>query len=302
MSSRARSPPRRVDSLRKPKPNFLKGEEIVTDESKATESGNGRDKKAWVIARTGDAFRVYAPGSPGDVHVVRTSGIPTCTCREYNAPGRGERVPCIHIKVVLAAQGGRFAPHPVAISPVISAPEPSAPERKASAPSDEPARHMLLKRSVSPDGRIDSLSVEFSLPVAKLSAPDIKASAERALVIQSAIVEGFRGKRETQTHNSPAPEAEQPADGTLYACIQGVRAMDTKWGRRLYLAFLVNGEHLRLFGTQKRIGDVLGFAGFPEYSPQVSEGLELDLPCRVIVEPTPDGRFMNVRRVFPAKN
>lgn len=275
----------------------------MTDESKATESGNGRDKKAWVIARMGDGFRVYAPGSPGDVHTVRLNGIPTCTCREYNAPGRGERVPCIHIKVVLAAQGGRFALPPVAaISPATPAPEPSAPERRASAPSDDAERHMLLKRSVSPDGRIDSLSVEFSLPVAKLSTSDIKASAFRALALQSEIVEGFLGKRETQTHNSPTPEAEQSADGTLYACIKGVRAMETKWGRRLYLAFLMNGEHLRLFGTPKRIGDVLGFAGFPEYSTQVSEGLELDLPCRVVVEPTPDGRFMNVRRVFPAKN
>jgi len=161
---------------------------------------------------------------------------------------------------------------------------------------------MLLKRSVSPDGRIDSLSVEFSLPVAKLSTSDITASAARALALQSEIVEGFLGKRETQTHTNPAPESEQPGDGTLYACIKGVRAMDTKWGRRLYLAFLVNGENLRLFGTPKRIGEVLGFAGFPEYSQQVAEGLELDLPCRVVVEPSPDGRFMNVRRVFPARN
>lgn len=299
MSSRARSPPRRVDSLYKPKRNFLKGEKIVTDESKATESGNGRDKKAWVIARTGDAFRVYAPANPGDVHTVRLNGIPTCTCREYNAPGRGGRVPCIHISVVLAAQGGRFAPQPIAISPAISASEPSAPERRASVPSDDAASKMLLKRSVSPDGRIDSLSVEFSLPVAKLSAADIKASAQRALLIQTAIVEGFRGKRETQENQAPEPEAP---DGTLYACIKGVRAMDTKWGRRLYLEFLVNGEHLRLFGSHRKIGEVLGFAGFPEFARQITEGLELDLPCRVIVEPTPDGRYMNVRRVFPAKN
>src|SRR5713226_804904 len=145
----------------------------------------------------GDAFRVYAPASPGDVQTVRMNGIPTCTCREYNAPGRGERVPCIHISVVLAAQGGRFAPQPTAaIPPATPAPEPSAPERKASAPSDDAARQMLLKRSVSPDGRIDSLSVEFSLPVAKLSTSDIKASAVRALALQSEIVEGFLGKRE----------------------------------------------------------------------------------------------------------
>lgn len=272
----------------------------MTDQSKGTESGNGRDKKAWVVARTGDGFRVYAPGSPGDVQTVRTNGgIPTCTCREYNAPGRGERAPCIHISVVLAAHGGKFALPPVAIPPAISAPKAGAPERVVSALLDDAARHMLLKRSVSPDGRIDSLSVEFSLPVAKLSTSDIKASASKALALQSEIVESFLGKKEPRSN--PTQAAEQ-SDDTLHATIKGVRAMDTKWGRRLYLAFLVNGEHLRLFGTPKRVGDVLSFAGFPEYSSRVAEGLELDLPCRVIVEPSTDGRFMNVRRVFPANN
>jgi hypothetical protein len=272
----------------------------VTDKLDATESGNGHDKTSWVIARLGDAFRVYAPGKPTEVHTVRTNGIPTCTCREYNSPGRGERVPCTHISVVLAAHGGRFAPQAVpAISPVTRAPEGDAPERRGTVPSEDATRQMLLKRSVSPDGRIDSLSVEFSLPVAKLSTSDIKASASRALALQSEIVEGFLGKRESCT--SQVPEAEQP-DGTLYACIKGVRAMETRWGRRLYLTFLVNNEHLRLFGSPKRLGEILGFAGFPEYSGRITEGLELDLPCTVIVEPTPDGRYMNVRRVFPAKS
>jgi hypothetical protein len=158
---------------------------------------------------------------------------------------------------------------------------------------------MLLKRSVSPDGRIDSLSVEFALPVAKLSTSDIKASAFRALALQSEIVEGFLGKR--GNGNGPVPDAEPP-EPTLYAAIKGVRAMDTKWGRRLYLAFSVNGEHLRLFGSRKRLGEVLTLAGFPEYSRQITEDLELDLPCRVIVGPSPDGRYMNVQRVFPAKS
>ncbi len=274
----------------------------MTDQPGSTESGNGngRDKKAWVVARNGDAFKVYAPGSPGDVHTVRLNGIPTCTCREYNAPGRGERVPCIHISVVLAAQGGRFAPQPVAaISPATRIPIEHAPERKGNDSSEDTTRQMLLKRSVSPDGRIDSLSVEFSLPVAKLSTSDIKASASRALALQSEIVEGFLGNKGKGNGHATEPE---PSDGTVYACITGVRAMDTKWGRRLFLTFNANGELLKLFGTPRRLGEILGFAGFPEYSQRIAEGLDLDLPCRVLVEPTADGRYMNIRRVIPAKN
>jgi len=295
----ARSPPRDAQShysLNKKK----KGEQTVTDQPQDTESGNGRDKKAWIIARTGDGFRVYTPGNLGDVHTVRTNGIPTCTCREYNAPGRGERAPCIHISVVLAAQGGRFAPQAIpAISPATRVTKADNPERGGSVPSEDTTRQMLLKRSVSPDGRIDSLSVEFSLPVAKLSTSDIKASASRALALQSEIVESFLGSK--GNGNGQSHETEHD-DGTIYARITGVDAMDTKWGRRLYLTFAVNNERLRLFGSPRRLGEILTFAGFPEHSRQITEGLELDLPCRVIVEPTPDGRYMNVRRVFPAKS
>jgi hypothetical protein len=157
---------------------------------------------------------------------------------------------------------------------------------------------MLLKRSVSPDGRIDSLSVEFSLPVAKLSTADIKASASKALALQSEIVESFLGKR--GNGRDPSPEVEK-ADETLYARIRGVEAMDTKWGRRFFLAFAVNNERMRLFGSPRRLGEILTIAGFPEYSRRIVEGMEFDLPCRVIVEPSNDGRYMNVRRVFPAK-
>lgn len=279
----------------------------MADITLPTEPGNGRDKSTtFVIVRSGDAFRVYAPGSPGDIHIVRTNGIPSCTCRENNAPGRAERVPCIHISAVLAAQGGKFAPQAAAaISPAMRAPEENAPERRERASSEDASKHMLLKRSVSPDGRIDSLSVEFSLPVAKLSTSDIKASADKALALQSEIVGSFLGNKGNTNEHAPKQEPKQdpqsePPNGSIYAEIKGVRAMDTKWGRRLYLSFFVNGEHMRLFGSHKRLGDVLGFAGFPEYSRQIAEGLELDLPCRVIVEPSTDGRFMNVRRVFPA--
>jgi hypothetical protein len=158
---------------------------------------------------------------------------------------------------------------------------------------------MLLKRSISPDGRIDSLSVEFSLPVAKLSTADIKASASKALALQSEIVESFLGKRENGRDPSTEPDK---ADETLYARIRGVEAMDTKWGRRFFLTFAVNNERMRLFGSPRRLGEILTIAGFPEYSRRITEGMEFDLPCRVIVEPSNDGRYMNVRRVFPAKS
>jgi len=47
---------------------------------------------------------------------------------------------------------------------------------------------MLIKRSVSPDGRIDSVSVEFSMPVADISNGEIKDKALKTLQLQKEIV------------------------------------------------------------------------------------------------------------------
>lgn len=265
--------------------------------SDVSNSGNGHDKKTWVIARMGDAFKVYSPTDPADIQTVRTTGIPSCTCADFNREGKL----CIHIEVVLAARGGRLAPAPIVIPPATPDTRGSGPERGTSPSAEESGSQMLLKRSVSPDGRIDSLSVEFSLPVGKLTTNDIKTSASKALALQSEIVQGFLGKRERPAPVAALLQEPQIPDGSLEARIKGIHAMDTKWGRRLYLAFFVNGEHLRLFGSPKKLSEILGFAGYREYAEDISEGLELDLPCRVVVEPSPDGRFMNVRRVFPPK-
>jgi hypothetical protein len=161
---------------------------------------------------------------------------------------------------------------------------------------------MLLKRSVSPDGRIDSLSVEFSMPVEKLSVADIKNLAQRSLSLQSQIVGSFltpKGNGKDQPR--PAEQAAPEENGAIPARITGVRAGNTRWGRSLYVAFEVRGKTLRLFGSRKRLGEVFTAAGFPNQSRTFSEGLDLNLPCRVVVKPTPDGRFFNIVRIFPAE-
>jgi len=50
---------------------------------------------------------------------------------------------------------------------------------------------MLIKRSVSPDGRIDSVSVEFSMPVSDISNGEIKQRALSTLELQKEIVGAF---------------------------------------------------------------------------------------------------------------
>src|SRR5205807_186309 len=53
------------------------------------------------------------------------------------------------------------------------------------------AATMTLKRSVSPDGRIDSLSVEIACPIDQVSAADIKARAAHMINLQREIAGGF---------------------------------------------------------------------------------------------------------------
>src|SRR5437870_1290918 len=72
---------------------------------------------------------------------------------------------------------------------------------------------MLIKRSVSPDGRIDSVSVEFSMPVADISNGEIKDKALKILQLQKEIVDAFLKlngeKAPANAAPSPAPLAQR---------------------------------------------------------------------------------------------
>jgi hypothetical protein len=66
-------------------------------------------------------------------------------------------------------------------------PQPQSPDFR------KPEARMLVKRSLSPDGRIDSISLEFSFDVREESAGDIKSRALKALKLQTEIVQSFIG-------------------------------------------------------------------------------------------------------------
>jgi len=139
--------------------------------------------------------------------------------------------------------------------------------------------------------------VEFSLSVGKLSVGDIKSLAQKSLALQSQIVDTFLTRKGNGKDQAPVENHE--TNGAVPAHITGVEAMPTKWGRRLYMTFQVNGEQVRLFGSLKRLGDALVLAGYSNVVRDLSEGLKVSLPCRVITQPTQDGRYQNIERIFP---
>src|SRR5205814_9671350 len=68
--------------------------------------------------------------------------------------------------------------------------EKTAPPKRARRAANGSAQ-MLIKRSVSPDGRIDSVSVEFSMLVSDISNGEIKDKAPKTLRLQKEIVGVF---------------------------------------------------------------------------------------------------------------
>src|SRR5439155_2927304 len=68
-------------------------------------------------------------------------------------------------------------------------PKPTA--QKRARRSANGSAQMQIKRSVSPDGRIDSVSVEFSMPVSDISNGEIKDKALKTLQLQKELVGAF---------------------------------------------------------------------------------------------------------------
>jgi hypothetical protein len=244
-----------------------------------------------VISRIEEGFRVYSPADPTKTYIV--GGGPddsTCTCPDF-AP----RWRCKHIQAVLDQLG---------ITPSRESDDPD--ERQAiqheelpEAPQKNGGAQMLLKRSVSPDGRIDSLSVEFSCPVDRISANEIVTRAVRTLQLQSEIAKSFLADR--SANNGQQAVGSSHGNGAASAQMVSIGGINTKWGRRLFINIQVNGQTLKFFGSRKQLAETITAIGFANLAERLDEGKQLNVPCRVVTKPSEDGRYINVEQVLPAE-
>jgi hypothetical protein len=265
------------------------------------------EAETLVIAEIDEGFTVYSPGEPKNIYrVTGTPESPQCTCPDFQFHAQDPAWRCKHILAVQHhfGAGNGTEPDPSSEAEERRAiQEESRPsrKRKATATSNTAANgaaQMVLKRSVSPDGRIDSLSVEFSCLVEAIPGEEIKTKATKILGLQSEIVASFlspNGKAESQ------PRAVEEKSPAVPARLVNVAGMDTKWGRRLFVNVEVNGQTLKLFGKKTQLAEHLLAAGFAEVAQHVAEGLTLNLPCRVTTEPSADGKYTNVAKVLPAE-
>jgi hypothetical protein len=277
------------------------------------------DGTIWVISQTEEGFQVYSPAAPSKSYLV--SGIPdapACTCPDFEAHHGDPDWQCKHILAVVSkglgaqtqpaidgdAQAGREAIQAEA-NPSVRVLKSN--KRPAPGGNCIPTAQMLIKRSVSPDGRIDSVSVEFAMPVNGESAKEIKARALRTLELQNQIAASFLGQSRNGNSNGHHQTAHENGDAgsgpaspnsqPLSARLIDIGSADGRYGERLFISVNANGKRLRLYGTPKQLAAYIGYAGERIDASELGPGMRLNIPCRVILAEGNNG-YVNVTRVL----
>ncbi len=255
------------------------------------------ENEPLVITQTDDGFRVYSPANPGQSYLVSGDPeAPRCTCPDFEFHQADPQWRCKHI---LAALGQLNKPREQPNQGDAYQNEERLAIQNEGRLTDSEATHMVIKRSVSPDGRIDSLSIEFSCPVENATVKEIRCRALKTLDMQSQIVESFLGHdgKQNGSRSGDANNGEIPRPARMLA----IGGMTTKWGRRLFINVATNGQTLRLFGNRKQLADAIVAAGYPSLAERIEEGIQLNASCRITTKPSDDGKYMNIERVLPAE-
>jgi len=259
------------------------------------------ETETFIVAKTDEGYRIFSPHAPASQYLVCDTGDDmTCTCPEFAANSGDPDWCCKHIKAVhqyLDGQNHRRPPDSGATGavPANDAPPNDPPPKKSASRNAESS--MLIKRSLSPDGRIDSLSVEFTIPVGKISSDEIKEHAARAMRLQKEIMHGFvkaTGNGPVERNGAHGGEAR----GAKPAQLLNIDAMETRKGHSLFINVFVEKEMAKLFGDEETLIAALASAGYPNWPEQLAEGTELNLPCRAITKR--NGKYLNIERLLPA--
>ncbi len=265
-----------------------------------------------VVLKVGDGFRVYSVDTPSRIYLVRQKGEGwLCNCPDFEYHKGDSTWRCKHILAVApwpkpeAAQvaspgNGHAAEATVAVGSNGHAVSQSVSGRE----TDQGSAQMLIKRSVSPDGRIDSVSVEFSMPVSEIPSGEIRAKALSTLRLQKEIVADFlklQGEKSAAPPPPPTPKPPEPGPQNgqpVFARLVDVGKVKGK-DDRLYFNVAINGRSLRLFGSPKQLAEQIRSAGYELDPQQIAPGLRLNLACRAVTKPSDDGRYVNVEKVLP---
>ena len=168
-----------------------------------------------VISKTDGGFRVYNPSNI--THIYMVSGIPDspkCNCPDFETHQSDPEWRCKHILAVL--NQGKAPPAEKPATEDLQPPEERQNESKPSEPAEKKKTRvprnghsqMLIKRSISPDGYINSLSVEFISSVDTGAAEAVKDQAQKALMLQAEIAGEFLKANGNEKSKTQASERE----------------------------------------------------------------------------------------------
>ncbi len=259
------------------------------------------EREVFVITRGEDGYHVRSAHNPANAYLVTdTEGEWLCNCPDFESHSEDPGWQCKHVLAV-KNKYGEPASYEAGEHAAIRS-EGNAPEETVIA---TPPTQMAIKRSVSPDGRIDSVSIEFSLPVSGISGDMIKTQALRVLRLQAEIAWQFLNL------NGKRPAASVPQNGTFQksngnGSTAAGRVLDLgvtngPYGERYFLNVAVGRERARLFGSAKKIADALRALGENIPPEELGGGMRFNLPCRVTTERSADGRYLNVTHLLPVR-
>ena len=270
------------------------------------EQKSNRLEEQFIIAKSENGYRVCAALSPGKQYIV--TGVPDnpeCTCENFVHPERPPDWQCEHILAVLRHGAGLNGSEPQVVTIPKAGSSTNEPPtggkngKKSNGGRNGKGAVILLKRSVSPDGRIDALSIELSCPLGTLTGPEIKDVADKMLSLQAIIAAEFlttasKNGNDKATHqrNGGVPKNAVPAR------IIGVGTVGRNNDKPV-LNVLVGERVLKFFGSEKELADAVKAVGHDEVSGKLSDGMKFDLPCRVVTKQ--NGKYTNVEQLYPVE-
>lgn len=258
------------------------------------------------LIRTNKGFQVRSGTRTYEVTVENESIV--CNCSTFQKQQKDSGYYCSHITAALAEfetqETSSTATEQVDNKSVVSSrPNGAAkvplafPVKEAPVPSKQ--THILIKRSLSADARIDSISIEVDFSLVEENETVVKAQALKALKLQDSIIKEFIGLDQTKEDLPEPPQVVSPTNSVPQ---EAVDAIMTKVGiaqnRSYYIILeLPEGKTAKLFGNQKSLSNQIAVVGFSFPPEKIVEGIVLNIPCRVTT--ILNGKFINVDRVFP---
>jgi len=264
------------------------------------------ERDVFVITAAEEGWRVRSARNPSRFYVVSGDGADVrCSCPDFQAHAAEDPTwRCKHVLAVLnhrARAGAANSETERELSEERAAIQAETANHDQPANGEPSAAQMLIKRSLSPDGRIDSISIEFAFDLANSAVGQIRDRAAKTLKLQTEIVKSFLSGANARRGSNRANQTQvnNKANGATFARLLDVGVTNGQYGERFYLNVQVNGRTARFFGTADQIAKAISTAGERVYATAIEPGMRLNLPCRVLTERSRDGRYLNVTRVLP---